>query len=161
MTSMKRQTSATVVHWAISCSAVLSLRMICSAVWRIHFTVKSPAQSGRMRTLIHPGATAEGHVSLFIDQAKPQFDEERAKRLSVRLRRGTSHGTEMNGICFLQLMPWHQRGEDNQAVIRVQRPTKWHIELFDRQQSVMPLPVQRKRSTVAAIVNCSLRTQFI
>ena len=62
VTSMARQTSTTVVLWAISCSAVLSLRMICSAVWRIRFMVKSPAQSGRMRTLIHRGPNSGGHV---------------------------------------------------------------------------------------------------
>ena len=32
--------------------SVLSLRMFCSAVWRIRFMVESPAQSARMRTLI-------------------------------------------------------------------------------------------------------------
>lgn len=40
----------------------LSLRMICSAVWRIHFMVKSSVQSCWMRTLINmhqrPGATS-------------------------------------------------------------------------------------------------------
>ena len=59
---MTRQTSTTVLPWAISCSAVLSLRMICSAVCLVRFMVKSPAQSGRLRTLIHPGPLSGVHV---------------------------------------------------------------------------------------------------
>ena len=55
--------AATVLPWAISYSAVLSLRMICSAVWRMRFMVKSTAQSGRMRTLVHPGPISRGHVN--------------------------------------------------------------------------------------------------
>jgi hypothetical protein len=42
--------------WAISCSAALSLRLICSGVWRIHLMAMSPAQSGQLKTVIHPGA---------------------------------------------------------------------------------------------------------
>ena len=42
---------------------LLEKRMTCSAVWRIRFMVKSPAQSGRMRTLIHRGPISRGHVS--------------------------------------------------------------------------------------------------
>jgi hypothetical protein len=50
--------------WGINCSAVLSLRMICSAVCLVRFMVESPALSGRMRTLIHPGPIAGVHVIL-------------------------------------------------------------------------------------------------
>ena len=46
VTSITQQTSATVLPWAISCSAVVSLRIICSAVYLIRFMVKSTAQSG-------------------------------------------------------------------------------------------------------------------
>ncbi|MCP9943416.1 hypothetical protein KBY70_13565, partial [Cyanobium sp. ATX 6E8] len=42
---------------------VFSLRMICSAVCLVRFMVKSPAQSGRLRTLIHPGPIAGVHVT--------------------------------------------------------------------------------------------------
>ncbi|MCP9793514.1 hypothetical protein KBZ20_17255, partial [Vulcanococcus limneticus Candia 3F8] len=44
---------------------VLSLRMICSAVCLVRFMVESPAQSGRMRTLIHPGPVSGVHVTVF------------------------------------------------------------------------------------------------
>jgi GDP-L-fucose synthase len=40
----------------------LSLRMICSAVCLVRFMVESPAQSGRLRTLIHPGPISGVHV---------------------------------------------------------------------------------------------------
>jgi hypothetical protein len=36
--------------------------MICCAVCLVGFMVESPAQSGRMRTLIHPGPTKGVHV---------------------------------------------------------------------------------------------------
>ena len=59
---MTRQTSATVLPWANSCSAVLRLRMICSAVGLVRFLVECPAQFGRLRTLIHPGPISGAHV---------------------------------------------------------------------------------------------------
>ena len=34
--------------------------MICSAVCLVRFMVESPAQSGRLRTLIHPGTDFRG-----------------------------------------------------------------------------------------------------
>lgn len=37
--------------------------MICSAVCLVRFMVKSPAQSGRLKTLIHPGPVSAVHVS--------------------------------------------------------------------------------------------------
>ncbi len=37
--------------------------MICSAVWLVRFMVEYPAQTGRLRTLIHPGPSSGGHVS--------------------------------------------------------------------------------------------------
>jgi hypothetical protein len=37
--------------------------MICSGVWRIRFMVKSPAQSVRMRTLIHRGPNSGDHAT--------------------------------------------------------------------------------------------------
>ena len=43
-------------------SAVFSLRMICSAVCLVRFMLESQAQSGRMRTLIHPGLISGVHV---------------------------------------------------------------------------------------------------
>jgi hypothetical protein len=63
-----RQTSATLLPWTISCSAVLSLRMIFSAVCLVRFMVESPAQSGRMRTLIHPGTISRVHVIWGLDR---------------------------------------------------------------------------------------------
>ena len=38
--------------------------MICSAVCLVRFMVKSPAQSGRLRTLIHPGPLSGVHVNI-------------------------------------------------------------------------------------------------
>jgi len=38
--------------------------MICSAVCLVRFMVESPAQSGRMRTLIHPGPVSGVHVTM-------------------------------------------------------------------------------------------------
>ena len=38
--------------------------MICSAVSLVRFMVESPAQSGRLRTLIHPGPVAGAHVTI-------------------------------------------------------------------------------------------------
>ena len=61
---LSRQTPATVLPWAISCSAVLSLRMICSAVCLVRFMVESPAQCGRLKTLIHPGAVIRVQVTI-------------------------------------------------------------------------------------------------
>lgn len=58
----KLESSTTVLPWAISSSAVLSLRMIRSPVRLLRFMVGSPAQSGPMRTLIHPGVILRGHV---------------------------------------------------------------------------------------------------
>ena len=40
------------------------MRMICSAVCLVRFMVESPAQSGRLRTLIHPGPISGVHVML-------------------------------------------------------------------------------------------------
>ena len=37
--------------------------MICSAEWQMRFMVKSPDQSGRIRTLIHHGPSTGGNVS--------------------------------------------------------------------------------------------------
>lgn len=45
--------------------AVLSLRMICSAVCLVRFMVESPAQLDRVRTLIHPGLTSGVHIKPF------------------------------------------------------------------------------------------------
>jgi len=39
--------------------------MICSAVCLVRFMVESPAQSGRLKTLIHPGPIVGIHVSAF------------------------------------------------------------------------------------------------
>jgi len=39
------------------------LRMICSAVCPVRFMVESPAQSGLMRTLIHPGPVSRVRVT--------------------------------------------------------------------------------------------------
>ena len=78
-------------------------------------------------------------VSIFSDlldgfliaQAKPVFDEQRAKRQPDRLGRSASGGIELSGICFFQLFPSHQSGEDPPAVVRVQRAAKWHMEFLD------------------------------
>jgi hypothetical protein len=40
------------------------LRMICSAVCLVRFMVESPAKSGRLRTLIHPGPISGVHVKI-------------------------------------------------------------------------------------------------
>jgi len=47
----------------INGSAVLSVRMICSAMCLVRFMVESPAQAGRIRTLMHPGPIARVHVT--------------------------------------------------------------------------------------------------
>ena len=36
--------------------------MICSALYLVRFMVRTPDQSGRMRTLIHPGPISGVHV---------------------------------------------------------------------------------------------------
>jgi hypothetical protein len=60
--SMTRQTMTTALPWPNSCSAVFSLRLICSDVCLVGFILGSPAQSGRMRTLIHAGPISLVHV---------------------------------------------------------------------------------------------------
>ena len=64
VTSITRQTSATVLPWAIYCSAVVSLRMIFSAVCLVRFMMESPAQPGRTRTLNNPGQISRVHVTI-------------------------------------------------------------------------------------------------
>ena len=59
---MARQASATVLAWAISFSAVLSLRMIYSGVWWIRFMEEPQAEFGRLRTLIQLGPVSGGHI---------------------------------------------------------------------------------------------------
>jgi len=44
-------------------SAVLSLRLICSAVCLVRFMVESPAKPSRHKTLIHTGPISGVHVS--------------------------------------------------------------------------------------------------
>jgi len=46
-----------------SCSAALSLRMICSAVCLVRFMEKIPTQPGRLRVLIHSGVISMVHVN--------------------------------------------------------------------------------------------------
>jgi hypothetical protein len=66
-----------------------------------------------------------------IGQAKPLLDEERTKRQPHWFRRGAGRRVELRGICFFQLFPWHQGGEDDSTVFRVQRAAKRHMKLFD------------------------------
>ena len=37
----------------------------------------------------------------------------------------------MRGACSFQLLPWHKRGEEHPAVVRVQPAANWHMELLD------------------------------
>jgi len=60
-----RQASATVLACAIRSSPHFTLWMICSRVWRVRSMGESLAQSGRMRTLIHPGAISRSHVTFW------------------------------------------------------------------------------------------------
>jgi len=48
------------------------LRMICSAVCLVRFMLRSPAQSGRLRTLIHPGLISGVHVRITTEEVKPR-----------------------------------------------------------------------------------------
>ena len=64
--------------------------MICSAVCLVHFMVESPAQSGRMRTLIHPGPISGVHVNAACTVANPELA---ALRLGWRTQRS------LNEIC--------------------------------------------------------------
>jgi hypothetical protein len=68
---------------------------------------------------------------LFIGQAKPLLDEQRAKRQPHRLCRGTSSGTELRRIGCFQLFPRHQGGEEHPAVLRIQCAAERHMELLD------------------------------
>jgi len=68
---------------------------------------------------------------LLIGQAKPLFDEQCPKRQSDRLCWGASGGIELRGICFFQLFPRHQGGEDRPAVVRIQRAAKRYIKMLD------------------------------
>lgn len=61
--SMARHTLSSFLPLAINRSAVFCLRVICSAILRFRSMVKSPAQSCRMRSLIHRGATSWFHVT--------------------------------------------------------------------------------------------------
>jgi len=69
--------------------------MICSGVWRFRFMVESPAQSGRMRTLIHPGPIYGVHVTR---------TNGKAERHGLRPTASTSRPSERNGP-----MPWPSR----------------------------------------------------
>jgi hypothetical protein len=44
---------------------------------------------------------------------------------------GHVSGAELRSICFLQLFPWHQGGEDDPTVVRVQIAAKRHMKLYD------------------------------
>jgi len=59
------------VGLAINCSADLSLRLICSAVYLVRLVMKFPAQPGRVRTLIQPGPALWTHVSVIEGDVSP------------------------------------------------------------------------------------------
>ena len=48
--------------------------MICSDVCLVRFMVESPAQSGRLKTLIHPGPVSGVHVRILSSQAHGPTD---------------------------------------------------------------------------------------
>jgi hypothetical protein len=52
------------LRWAINCSLILSLRMICSAVCLLRVMVESPVQPGRLMRHIHPEPASDVHVSV-------------------------------------------------------------------------------------------------
>jgi hypothetical protein len=52
------------------------------------------------------------------------------QRKSNGLCWSTSRGAELRGICVFQLFPWHQRGEQDHAIVRVQRSAKKQMELL-------------------------------
>jgi hypothetical protein len=54
--------------------------------------------------------------SLLVTQTKSLLDEQYTKRQPYRLCLGAGGWIEVRGICFLQLFPWHQGGEDQPAV---------------------------------------------
>ena len=86
---------------------------------------------GKTKEELHVSIFSDLLDSLLISQAKPLLDEQRAKRQPYRLCRSASRGVELKHICFFQLFPWHQSGEDHPAVVRVQRAAKWHMEFLD------------------------------
>jgi len=53
-------------------------------VWRVRFMVESPAQSGRMRTLIHRGPIPRGHVRRLMVIRDPELHTVQP-RLSYRI----------------------------------------------------------------------------
>jgi hypothetical protein len=48
------------------CSAVLSLRMICSAEYLERLMMKTPALSSRITALIHPGPVSGVHAKFLV-----------------------------------------------------------------------------------------------
>ncbi len=55
------------------------------------------------------------------------------------------------------LVRWHQRGEKNPAVLRVQCAVKRQMKLLDWKPAVMVFSVHLHQSAVGAIMNCSVR----
>ena len=75
--------------------------------------------AGKAKEKLHVSILSDLLHGLFIGQAKPLLDDQRAKRQSHRLRRGASSGTELRCISCFQLFPWHQRGEEQPAILRI------------------------------------------
>jgi hypothetical protein len=61
---------------------------------------------------------------LLVGKSKPLLDEKGAKRQACRLCRRTSREVELRCICFFQLFPRHQGGEEPPAVLWLQRAAK-------------------------------------
>ena len=117
--------------------------------------------AGKAEEILHLGVLSDLLYGLLVAQAKLLLDEERTKRQPHRLCRGSSGGVELRSRCFFSLVPWHQRGEEHPAVVRIQRAAKRHREICDRELPVMLLPVHRQRGAVVAIIDGPDRGQLI
>lgn len=53
---------------------------------------------------------------------------------------------------FVLVLPWRRRGKDDPAVFRIQCAAKWHMEIQDRELTVMVFPVHLHRGVVVEIV---------
>jgi hypothetical protein len=105
--------------WAISRSAVFSLRMICSAVCLVGFMVKSPAHSDRLRTLIHPGPI-KGVTSPTASQRSSRGD---LHSLGIRLRARAS-ATSLQ-VVTISILLESTGGGLNQSTTRFPTLTKY------------------------------------
>jgi hypothetical protein len=87
--------------------------------------------AGKAKEKLHVSILSDLPHGLFIGQARPLLDEQRAKRQPHRLCRDASGRTELRCLGCLQLFPRHQGREEHPAVPRIQCIPKRHMELLD------------------------------